>query len=132
MQMLVQTLSVKLKKTYRRMIREIRQPLQIMSAIMSGAKNPYSISSNFVRACCEDNLGNIWIGTFKIKVWDYSDPISSADEGNVVKIRGTVSEFRGTPQITVDRIRLADDNDTYDLSALVPVAPIDVDTTTPL
>ena len=28
------------------------------------AKNPYSISSNFVRACCEDNLGNIWIGTF--------------------------------------------------------------------
>ena len=46
-----------------------------------------------------------------------------------MKIRGTVSEFRGTPQITVDRIRLADDNDTYDLSALVPVAPIDVDTT---
>ena len=41
----------------------------------------------------------------------------------------SVSEFRGTPQITVDRIRLADDNDTYDLSALVPVAPIDVDTT---
>lgn len=27
-------------------------------------KNPYSISSDFVRACCEDNLGNIWIGTF--------------------------------------------------------------------
>ena len=27
-------------------------------------KNPHSLSSNFVRACCEDNLGNIWIGTF--------------------------------------------------------------------
>lgn len=27
-------------------------------------KNPHSISSDFVRACCEDNLGNIWIGTF--------------------------------------------------------------------
>ena len=26
--------------------------------------NPHSISSNFVRACCEDNLGNLWIGTF--------------------------------------------------------------------
>ena len=26
--------------------------------------NPHSLSSNFVRACCEDNLGNIWIGTF--------------------------------------------------------------------
>lgn len=28
------------------------------------AKNPHSLSSNFVRSCCEDNLGNIWIGTF--------------------------------------------------------------------
>ena len=26
--------------------------------------NPHSLSSNFVRACCEDNLGNIWLGTF--------------------------------------------------------------------
>ena len=25
---------------------------------------PHSLSSNFVRACCEDNFGNIWIGTF--------------------------------------------------------------------
>lgn len=78
----------------------------------------------FLSASLSDRSGSI-----EIKVWDYSGPISSADEGNVVKIRGTVSEFRGTPQITVDRIRLADDNDTYDLSALVPVAPIDVDTT---
>ena len=77
----------------------------------------------FLSASLSDRSGSI-----EIKVWDYSGPISSADEGNVVKIRGTVSEFRGTPQITVDRIRLADDNDTYDLSALVPVAPIDVDT----
>ena len=78
----------------------------------------------FLSASLSDRSDSI-----EIKVWDYSGPISSADEGNVVKIRGTVSEFRGTPQITVDRIRLADDNDTYDLSALVPVAPIDVDTT---
>ncbi|MEG2150764.1 MAG: two-component regulator propeller domain-containing protein [Bacteroidaceae bacterium] len=27
-------------------------------------KDSNSICSNFVRACCEDNLGNIWIGTF--------------------------------------------------------------------
>ena len=70
----------------------------------------------FLSASLSDRSGSI-----EIKVWDYSGPISSADEGNVVKIRGTVSEFRGTPQITVDRIRLADDNDTYDLSALVPL-----------
>ncbi|MDO4162907.1 MAG: two-component regulator propeller domain-containing protein [Bacteroides sp.] len=28
------------------------------------AGNPRSISSDFVRTCCEDDLGNIWIGTF--------------------------------------------------------------------
>lgn len=27
--------------------------------------NPNSVSSDFVRDCCEDNNGNIWIGTFK-------------------------------------------------------------------
>ena len=68
-------------------------------------------------------------GSIDIKVWDYSGPITAGDEGKVVKIRGSVSEFRGSPQISVERIRLADDNDTYDLSALVPVAPIDVDAT---
>lgn len=66
-------------------------------------------------------------GALEIKVWDYIGPVSSADAGKVVKIRGTVSEYRGTPQIAVDRIRLADENDQYNLSALVPVAPIDVD-----
>lgn len=78
----------------------------------------------FLSASLSDRSGSI-----EIKVWDYSGPISSVDEGNVVKIRGTVSEFRGALQITADRIRLADGNDTYDLSSLVPVAPIDVDAT---
>ena len=68
-------------------------------------------------------------GSIDIKVWDYSGPITAGDEGKFVKIRGSVSEFRGSPQISVERIRLADDNDTYNLSALVPVAPIDVDAT---
>ena len=27
-------------------------------------KNPDSLCSNFVRSCCEDNTGNLWIGTF--------------------------------------------------------------------
>ena len=61
----------------------------------------------FLSASLSDRSGSI-----EIKVWDYSGPISSVDEGNVVKIRGTVSEFRGTPQITVDRIRLADEAST--------------------
>lgn len=78
----------------------------------------------FLSATLSDKTGAI-----EIKVWDYTGPIASADEGKVVKIRGNVGEYRGTPQITVDRIRLADENDQYDVSALVPVAPIDVEAT---
>ena len=78
----------------------------------------------FLSATLSDKTGAI-----EIKVWDYTGPIASADEGKVVKIRGNIGEYRGTPQITVDRIRLADENDQYDVSALVPVAPIDVDAT---
>ena len=68
-------------------------------------------------------------GTIDLKVWDYSGPIGAnpADTGRIVKIRGQVSEFKGAPQLTAGRIRMADGNDQYDVSALVPVAPIDPD-----
>lgn len=70
-------------------------------------------------------------GAIEIKVWDYSGPVgaTASDIGKVVKIRGEVSEFKGTPQITVSKIRMAADGDVYDTSALVPVAPIDVEET---
>lgn len=66
-------------------------------------------------------------GTMDCKVWDYSGPVGAAPEdlGKVVKIRGLVSEFKGAPQLTVSRIRMATPADSYDVSTLVPVAPID-------
>lgn len=64
-------------------------------------------------------------GAIDGKVWDYAGPIGAADEGKVVKVRGGVSLFRGALQLTVERIRLAGDADRVDVSALVPVAPID-------
>ena len=66
-------------------------------------------------------------GVIEAKVWDYSGPIGSSDEGKVIKLRGTVSEYRGSPQIVIDRIRLRMESDPVDLSALVSVAPIDTD-----
>ena len=66
-------------------------------------------------------------GVIDAKVWDYTGPIGVADEGKIIKLRGTVSEYRGTPQIVVDRIRLRTENDPVDLGTLVPVAPIDAD-----
>ena len=59
------------------------------------------------------------------KVWDYSGPIGPADEGKIAKVQGVMQEFKGAPQIKVERIRLAADQDPYDLAELVPVAPID-------
>lgn len=64
-------------------------------------------------------------GSIDAQIWDYSGPITQNDNGAVVKIRGAVSEFKGTMQITVDRLRLADLNDRYNISDLVPAAPID-------
>lgn len=68
-------------------------------------------------------------GTIDLKVWDYTGPVGASpdDIGRVVKIRAQVSEFKGSPQLTAGRIRMAADSDTYDVSALVPVAPIDID-----
>ena len=64
-------------------------------------------------------------GVIERKVWDYAGPLTAADEGKVVKVRGTVGEFRGTPQFTASRIRLAAADDPVDPASLVPTAPID-------
>ena len=66
-------------------------------------------------------------GTIDAQAWDYTGPVMPKDVGDVVKIRGTVSEFKGTLQITVDRLRLVDASDQYNISDLVTTAPIDVE-----
>ncbi|MCI1966874.1 MAG: HD domain-containing protein [Oscillospiraceae bacterium] len=66
-------------------------------------------------------------GTIDAQIWNYTGPVTPKDTGNVVKIRGTVSEFKGSLQITVERLRLADPNDQYQIGDLVPTAPIDVE-----
>ena len=64
-------------------------------------------------------------GSVEIKVWDYSGPIGERDAGKVIKVRGSVSDYRGALQITVDKLRLAAEDDHVDVSRLVRVAPID-------
>ena len=61
------------------------------------------------------------------KVWDYAGPIGPAEEGRVAKIQGVLQEFKGAPQVKVERIRMATAQDRYDLADLVPVAPLDRD-----
>ena len=66
-------------------------------------------------------------GTIDGKVWDYGGPVGEADVGKVVKLRGQVSEYRGQLQFTVERIRLAGEQDEYAPEDLVPAAPLDAD-----
>jgi 3'-5' exoribonuclease len=68
-------------------------------------------------------------GTIDALIWDYTGPVTPKDAGAVVKIRGTVSEFKGAMQITADRLRLTDVHDHYSAGDLVPTAPIDVEAT---
>ena len=59
------------------------------------------------------------------KMWDYSGRIGSEEGGKIVKIRADVQEFKGSLQLTLKKLRLADENDEYSMEMLVPCAPID-------
>ncbi len=66
-------------------------------------------------------------GSLELKVWDYAGPISSADEGKVVKCKGVVQEYKGALQAKADAIRLATPEDPVDVAQLTPTAPMDRD-----
>lgn len=52
------------------------------------------------------------------RIWDYKGPIP--EEGTVIKIDGVVSEYNGSPQITINRWRPAESNE-YDPAQFMPV-----------
>lgn len=64
-------------------------------------------------------------GVMDGKMWDYAGTTGPEDEGKIIKIRGEVQEYKGSLQMTIRRMRFAQENDAYDLADLVPVAPID-------
>lgn len=65
-------------------------------------------------------------GAMDAKMWDYSGPLGAQDEGSVIKLRGNVTEYRGSMQLILARVRPVQEGDRYDLSELVPTAPVDV------
>ena len=76
----------------------------------------------FLAAVLADNTGEI-----EAKIWDYSGPIGSRDEGTILKIQGSVNDYKGKLQLIIEKIRLLAEGDQVDMGALLPVAPIDVD-----
>ena len=86
------------------------------------------VSSNgkpFLSAVIADKTG-----TIDVKVWDYSGPVGAPEDiGRIIKVRGDVSEFKGSPQLSLSNVRMALPEDSCDTSRLVAVAPIDQDQT---
>ena len=56
------------------------------------------------------------------KMWDGT--VAPPKAGSVVKVRALMQEYNGHAQLRVDKLRAATPRDQYDMSALVPCAPL--------
>ena len=61
-------------------------------------------------------------GEINAKMWDYREGAFLPEINSIVKIRGVISEYNGTPQLRVDRIRAKWDNDNVDMADIIPSA----------
>lgn len=62
-------------------------------------------------------------GTINAKLWDYTDDMNLLFPANtLVKVRGQITQFNGSDQLKIDRIRKADDSDGIDIKDFVPTA----------
>jgi len=90
------------------------------------AKNPgVRVGSNqksYFDVTLSDKTGEI-----NGKKWDVSEEesvtLSSIKEGDVIKIKATVSEWNGTKQLRVARVRRTNPGDGFDMNDLVKAAP---------
>ena len=74
----------------------------------------------FLNAAISDKTGSI-----PVFLWNYAGPIGPGEDGKIVYVKGQASEFKGNLQVTLESLRLAEEDDEINLDALVPVAPID-------
>ena len=61
-------------------------------------------------------------GEINAKVWDFREGAFLPEANSIVKVRGVISEYNGTPQLRVDRIRAKWDNDNVDMADIIPSA----------
>ncbi len=62
-------------------------------------------------------------GEIPAKLWDYSELIHGEyTPGEVIKVRGSVTQFNGNDQLRVDKIRHVEANDGINISDFVPTA----------
>lgn len=65
-------------------------------------------------------------GEINAKLWDYQSGVHGIyAAGDIIKIRATITVFKETDQLKVDRIRHIRESDEVDMSELVPSSPVD-------
>jgi len=60
-------------------------------------------------------------GEVNANMWDALTPAPAPAE--VLRVRGMMLEYNGKPQLRVDKLRVAGEDDDYDMAALAPCAP---------
>lgn len=62
-------------------------------------------------------------GEINAKLWDYKEEIHGTfSVGDLVKVRGSISQYNGADQLRIDKIRPVYDTDGVDISQFVPSA----------
>lgn len=62
-------------------------------------------------------------GEINAKLWDYKENFQGQyATGDLIKVRGTVSQYNGTDQLRIDKIRHVSESDNVDISDFVPSA----------
>ena len=61
-------------------------------------------------------------GEVNAKMWDGFTP--APEVAQVLRVRGMMMEYNGRPQLRVDKMRPAAENDDYDMDCLTPCAPM--------
>lgn len=62
-------------------------------------------------------------GEMNAKLWNYMPAVHGVYEpGDIVKIRGSVSQYNGQDQMRVDKIRMVAETDDFDFSTVIPAS----------
>ena len=62
-------------------------------------------------------------GEINGKLWDYSELAHGTYQaGDLVKVRGSITQFNGNDQLRIDKIRLVNENDGVNVADFVPTA----------
>ena len=62
-------------------------------------------------------------GEMNAKLWDVSDESACPHSGDIIKVKGLVTEWQGNLQLRMDKFRPVEDADGVDISEMVPSAP---------